>query len=170
MIRKLYTITRDAILGLTELPALHSIMQEATDEAIDATAKRLASTYRNMEYDQDVANLTKERDELHKTIAALSDELETECEVAREVKSYAEEIIESKVAEISELKSQLASHIEAERWRQVTAGEGELPPNIPVFWRNNHPDFPLGAIQHSVQGACGTYEWRYVSSKDVPNG
>lgn len=70
--------------------------------------------------------------------------------------------------ESSELRAKLTRYEAAETWHQVTAGEGELPPAIPVLWRNNHPDFPVGELNYSIQGACGHYEWRFLSSKDVP--
>lgn len=70
--------------------------------------------------------------------------------------------------EREDLRTKLARHEAAETWHQVTAGEGELPPPIPVLWRNNHPDFPVGELNYCIQGACGCYEWRFLSSNDVP--
>jgi polyhydroxyalkanoate synthesis regulator phasin len=79
MIRKLYTITRDAILGLTELPALHSLAREATDKRVDDLAKKRAVEYCNTNYDQDIANLTEDRDDLRKIVVKLSDEISEAC-------------------------------------------------------------------------------------------
>lgn len=70
--------------------------------------------------------------------------------------------------EHDEALTKLARYKAAEKWHQVTAGDGELPPAIPVLWRNNHPDFQMGELNYSIQGACGTYEWRFASSGDVP--
>lgn len=69
--------------------------------------------------------------------------------------------------EREDLRAKLARYEAAEKWHQVTAGEGELPPPIPVLWRDNHPDFPPGELNYCIQGACGHYEWRFLSSVDV---
>jgi hypothetical protein len=69
------SITRDAILGLTELPALHSLAQEATDKRVDELAKKRAVEYCNTDYDQDIANLTEERKEALALLSCLSSSL-----------------------------------------------------------------------------------------------
>lgn len=65
------------------------------------------------------------------------------------------------------MKTKLARYEAAEMWHQVTAGEGELPPAIPVLWRDTHPDHD-DVLIYCIKGARGTYEWRYLSGKDVP--
>ena len=206
MIRKLYTITRDAILGLTELPALHLLALEATDRRVDDLAKKRAVEYCNTEYDQDIANLTEDRDgllvklssilselgwhksdppnpgEIRREINKLFEELSVEKHVgelqwglAREKISgqeqhikEVEEVLERVKKERDELKAQLARHVEAERWHQVTAGEGELPPGgIEMIGRYGAQP-PLFFFKDAPTSS-GTYEWRYASSEDVSN-
>jgi lysozyme family protein len=114
MIRKLYTITRDTILGLTELPALHSLAEEAKSEAINRRANELTdkrvyemfingSSHAPMVIDARVEVLTKERDELIKTVASLSGDLEIERAFNSDDRIVALE------KERDELKAQLAT-------------------------------------------------------------
>jgi len=138
MIRKLYTITRDAILGLAELPALHSLAEEAKSEAIDRQARAITE-----EQARQVMLITE----------------------------YSKAKIAAVEKERDELKAQLARHVEAERWHQVTAGEGELPPEgVEVIGRfSEHSGMFIAKVRPERDG-IKTYQWRYASSKYTPNG
>jgi hypothetical protein len=241
MIRKLYTITRDVILGLTELPALHSLAREATDRRIDELAKKCAVEYCHTEYDQDIANLTEERDELMVKLSNVlgelgwhKPELPKQGEIKREIdKLFGELAVEKHVGELAvekhvgelavekhvgelqwgwarerisgqvqhikdvdtalsrsskenfrlecereraieerdELKAKLARHIEAERWRQVTNGEGEsLPEGVEVIGRFSEHSGMFIVKSRPDRDGIKTFEWRFASSEDVPNG
>jgi hypothetical protein len=279
MIRKLYTITRDAILGLAELPALHSLAQEATDDKVSDKAQAIADeaidkhdesfreflnemTLGEIKLKEQVARLTgelqveyavfcdvkefahirisgqeqhikeveaalervkKERDELKSAInrdrtglglglaavrriasgyswiangewASYDYTQQSEATLRREVgfligsienaalsalKTSGDladaainrrlencESIESLAKERNELKAKLARHVEAERWRQVTARAVELPPaNIKIIYKLS-PSGPLFIGWPYPKYA--TFEWRYASSEDVP--
>jgi len=54
-----------------------------------------------------------------------------------------------------------------ERWRQVTSGEGELPPEgVDVIYRyDDRPRLFLGKPSNNR-----TYQWRFVSSGEASNG
>lgn len=74
--------------------------------------------------------------------------------------------------ERDELTAKLARYEAAEKWHQVTAGDGELPPEgAKVIYQYNNPNcafepkrigFPLNAPVYR------TYKWRFASSGDVP--
>lgn len=83
------------------------------------------------------------------------------------IESLSDNVIELS-ENLNEALAKLARYEAAEKWHQVTAGDGELPPRFPVLWRNNHPDFPKSGIHFCIQGGYGTYEWRFLSSGDVP--
>lgn len=110
------------------------------------------------------AQLISERDALDTEVKLLNDTL---CDLQTD---YSKELVAHKETEreAEDLRAKLARYEAAETWHQVTAGDGELPPVIPVLWRNNHPDFQMGELNYSIQGPCGTYEWRFASSEDVP--
>jgi hypothetical protein len=127
--------------------------------------------------------LELENDRLKTLVAKLTDDLETECETAYEVKSYAEELIGLRVAEVGELKAKLEW---LTRWRLVESESCPFPPDTFVQYRQHvsGDEEPLEEPLKEMPRTCmvaelaDSDEWRphveclmfYASSKDVPNG
>lgn len=72
-----------------------------------------------------------------------------------------------------EAVSKLSRYEAAETWHQVTAGEGELPPKgVEVIGRfGEHSGVFIVKVRPKNQkpyDGINTYQWRFVSSEDVP--
>lgn len=160
--RNLSVLTASRNAGKAELSRISARLAE-TERALaemngmyDEQCKATIAARENIEglY----AETAKERDELKARVENQASEIAT---------------LRNRVTELvcgrGDFRAKLARYEAAERWHQVTAGEGELPPPIPVLWEHTEPDIkPRGCLRHSIQGNCGTYRWRYASSKDVP--
>lgn len=138
--------TRDALGGMNRL------RDEQCSDTI-AVRKNMESAY---------GDIVFERDNLRLKIAILVDASES---MSANCKNAIERCREL-TCEAGALKAKLERHEAAERWHQVTDGEGELPPSrLDVLYKLS----PLCVVLYGAPFPVHlTFAWRYLSSWDVP--